>query len=269
MALPTVDGLDLSLDRDGQVLRATVDRGGDNLMSMAMCEALTGVLRDPPAGCHVLHLRAAGPNFCLGRDRGGRDVDVVKAQATTLVACNRALAEGNLVTVAEVAGDAAGFGVSLAALCDVSVVAPSARFWFPEIDAGLAPAVVLAWLPRVVGRAQAFRLTATGTKVDGDEATRLGLVTKVAKDDGSLGQETEAEIDALLAHPLRAHLEIRGFLAETAALDQPSVDRLAVDRLVLASLRLAGEAARAAETAEAAGAGTAAGTAGGAGTGQH
>ncbi|MGH9087198.1 MAG: enoyl-CoA hydratase/isomerase family protein [Acidimicrobiales bacterium] len=249
MALPSVDGLGLSLDRDGRVLRATIDRGDDNLMSMAMCEALTGLLLEPPEGCHVLHLRATGPNFCLGRDRGGRDVDLVNGQATTLVALNRALAEGELVTVAEVAGDAAGFGVSLAALCDASVAAPSARFWFPEIDAGLAPAVVLAWLPRMIGRGQAFHLTATGAKVDGGEAARIGLVTKVAKGDGSLAEETEGEIAALLSHPRRAHLEIRAFLAETAALDQPTVDRLAIDRLVLASLRLAAEAAKAADAA--------------------
>lgn len=239
MALPSVDGLDLSLERDGRVLRATIERGDDNLMSMAMCRALTEVLHDPPPDCHVLHLRAAGPVFCLGRDRGGRDVDVVRDQAVTLVTLNRALSEGRLVTVAEVAGDAAGFGVSLAALCDVSVAAPSARFWFPEIEAGLAPTVVLAWLPGLVGRTKAFQLTATGAKVDGAEAARLGLVSKVAEGAGTLAPETEAEIDALLAHPRRAHLEIRAFLAETAGADQPTVDRLAIDRLVLASLRLA------------------------------
>lgn len=239
--LPSVDGLDIV--REDDVLRVTIDRGGDNLMSMAMCEALTGLLTHPPDGCHVLHLRASGPAFCLGRDRGGADVDLLRDQATTLVALNRALGEGRVVTVAEVAGDAAGFGVGLAALCDVSVAAPSARFWFPEIEAALAPTVVLAWLPRAVGRAHAFRLTATGSKVDGTEAARLGLVTKVAAGDQTLTGEVDAEIDALLAHSLRAQLEIRAFLAETTGVDADTIDRMAVDRLVLASLRLAAASA--------------------------
>lgn len=242
MALPTVDGLELTLDHGGRVLRATIDRGDDNLMSMAMCETLTSLLRRPPEGCEILHLRASGPSFCLGRDRGGTDIDVLRHQAATLVGLNRALADGQLVTVAEVAGDAAGFGVSLAALSDVSVAAPEARFWFPEIEAGLAPAVVLAWLPGLVGRQQAFRLTATGEKVDGAEAAMLGLVTRVAGSVVSLAEEVASEVEALLAHPHRAHLEIRAFLAETAALDQASVDRLAIERLVLGSLRLAGRA---------------------------
>ncbi len=242
MTLPAVEGLALSFERGGRVLRATIDRGEDNLMSMAMCEALTGVLLAPPDGCHVLHLRAEGPNFCLGRDRGGRGVDVLRAQATTLVALNRALTQGQLVTVAEVAGGAAGFGVGLAALCDVSVAAPSARFWFPEIEAGLAPTVVLAWLPRMVGRAQAFRLTATGDEVGAAQAERIGLVTSVAEDDGVLSERVREKIDSLLRHSLRPQLEIRAFLAAAAAADQPTVDRLAVDRLVLGSLRLAADA---------------------------
>jgi len=236
--LPFVDGLRIT--QDDRVLRVTIERGDDNLVSMAMCEALIALLNDPPQGCHVMHLRAAGPCFCLGRDRGGANVDVLRYQAETLVALNRALVEGHLVTVTEVAGDAAGFGVSLAALSDISVAASSARFWFPEVDAGLSPAVVLAWLPRLVGRSQAFRLTATATQVDGEEAARLGLVTRVVSGD-ELGAEVQAEIDSLLARPLRAHLEIRAFLVETAGVDLATVDRMAVDRLVLGSLRLASE----------------------------
>ncbi len=234
--LPSVDGLRIT--QDDQVLRVTIDRGDDNLVSMAMCETLTGLLLHPPEGCHVVHLRAEGAPFCLGRDRGGDDVVVLCHQAETLVALNRALAEGQLVTVTEVAGDAAGFGVGLAALSDVSVSASSARFWFPEVDAGLAPTVVLAWLPRVVGRSQAFRLTATGVPVDGEEAARLGLVTRVADDD-ALGVAVQAEIDALLARPWRTHLEIRAFLTESTGVDPAIVDRMAVDRLVLGSLQLA------------------------------
>jgi len=61
-----------------------------------------------------------------------------------------------LVTVTEVRGDAAGFGVGVLAACDVAVAEAGARFFFPEVGIGLAPAVVLAWLPRVVGEREAF-----------------------------------------------------------------------------------------------------------------
>src|SRR3712207_6933355 len=48
------------------------------------------------------------------------------------------------------------------AACDVSVAVASARIFFPEVSIGLAPALVLAWLPRVIGAREAFWLTATG-----------------------------------------------------------------------------------------------------------
>lgn len=231
-----VDGLHLEVD--GGVVVATIDRGEANLVSMEMCGALTDLLFDPPAGTRVLHLRAAPPVFCLGRDRGATDEDGLRVEAETLVALNRALREGRLLTVAEVGGDAAGYGVGLAALCDLSFTAPSARFWFPEVDAGLAPTVVLAWLPSLVSRTHAFRLTATGARVDGREAARLGLVTAVAERDEDLSALVTAEIGRLLSRSEYAQSEIRSFLRDSAGADAETVDRLAVDRLVANSLFL-------------------------------
>lgn len=235
MGLPSVEGLRLTM-RDWVVV-ATLDRGPDQLMSMQMCRALTELLRNPPVDARLLHLRSSGPAFCLGRDRGGADIDPLREEAETLVALNRALAEGELVTVSEVCGDAAGYGVGLAALTDISVASPGSRFWFPEIEAGLAPTVVLAWLPRLVGRSAAFRLTATGRAVSAGEAVGLGLISVVADSAESLADTVEAEISALLRHSGRAQREIRSFLSDTAAADR-AVEQLAVDRLVLAGLRL-------------------------------
>ncbi len=228
----------LSLEVDGPVVVATIERGDANLVSMEMCHALTDLLFDPPAGTRLLHLRAAPPVFCLGRDRGALDEDGLRVEAETLVALNRALREARLLTVAEVAGDAAGYGVGLAALCDLSFAAPSARFWFPEVESGLAPTVVLTWLPTLVSRTQAFRLTATGTRIDGREAARLGLVTGVADSDEDLPGLVTAETGALLRQSEHAQSEIRSFLRESEGADGATVDRLAVDRLVTNSLVL-------------------------------
>ncbi len=228
----------LQLDVEGPVVVATIDRGEENLVSMEICTVLADLLFDPPPGARVLHLRAAPPVFCLGRERGAGDEVGMKEEAETLVALNRALREGGLVTVAEVAGDAAGYGVGLAALCDLSFAAPSARFWFPEVEAGLAPTVVLAWLPSLVQRSHAFRLTASGRRIDGREAAGLGLVTAAAAHDDELPALVQSEIAALLRHPARAQSEIRAFLRDSASADADTVDRLAVDRLVANSIFL-------------------------------
>jgi len=236
MSLPVVDGFDLL--QDGPVIRVTIRRPPDNLMSMAMCRTLSDLLCSPPADARVMHLRAQGPGFCLGRDRGSAGENGLRQEAETLVRLNRALRAGQLITVAEVARDAAGYGVGLAALSDLSFVAPSARFWFPEVEAGLAPTVVLSWLPSLVGRSQAFRLAASGARIDGRQAAKLGLVTDVADSVDDLPRMVTAEIDSLLRQDVLPQQEIRAFLQEAATADSVTVDRLSVDRLVTNSLRL-------------------------------
>jgi methylglutaconyl-CoA hydratase len=201
-----------------------------------MCERLAGLVLDPPAGTRVLRLAARGPSFCLGRERRAAETRALRTEVGALVALNRALRRSPLVTVAEVHGDAAGFGVGLAALCRVSIAARSARFWFPEVEIGLAPVVVLAWLPRMVGPKRAFDLTATARRVTADEALGLGLLTAVASSDDALEATVDDYVATLLRLPATAHAEIAAFLEVSADLTQDQADELAAEKLILASL---------------------------------
>jgi methylglutaconyl-CoA hydratase len=223
---------------DGAVLHVTLERPPGNLISMELCRAIMDLLYAPPPGVRVMHLRARGASFCLGRDRRAKDAEGLRAEAEALVGLNEALSSGELVTVSEVAGDAAGYGVGLAALCDLCFAAPSARFWFPEVEAGLAPTVVLSWLPSLVGRSHAFRLAASGTQVDGRQAADLGLVTAVAAHIDDLPLLVESEIGALLRHDAAPQREIRAFLRDTVDAGSSTLERMSVERLVSASLRL-------------------------------
>ena len=229
------DGLRVELE--GPVVRVTLDRDDENLVSMAMCRCLTSLLLDPPEDARVLHLRSSRKAFCLGRDRGGAGVDELRAEASVLVELNQALSGAELFTVAEVSGAAAGFGAGLAALCDVSVASGSARFWFPEVEIGLAPTVVLAWLPQLVGRREAIRLTATAARVDGWEAAKLGLVTKAVAGADAVAQAAREEIDALLRHDPDAQREIKAFVRDTEGVARSVAEHLGVDRLALGALR--------------------------------
>ncbi|MPZ73923.1 MAG: enoyl-CoA hydratase/isomerase family protein [Nitriliruptorales bacterium] len=219
------------------VVEVVVDHGDANLLTIHSIEELTRLLVDPPTGTHVVHIRAEGPNFCLGRERGAGDVDGLRRESEALVALNRALSDGPLVTVAEVNGAAAGFGAGLAALCDLSFAAPGASFWFPEINIDLAPAVVLAWLPRRIGRTQAFRLAATGAAIDAATAVSLGLITDVAPSDDALPKLVADEIATLRTRNPRVHREIKSFLQSTGDMSEAQAYRFALDRLVIGSLR--------------------------------
>ena len=229
-----VEGLEFRSD-DG-VVEVVLAHGEDNLLSAKMCEALTERLRSPAPDEHVLRLRAEGTAFCLGRERVATTPADLRAEVSRLVALNQALGASRLVTVAQVHADAAGFGVGLAALCDVTVAAPSAGFRFPEVDIDLAPVVVLAWLPRLVGRKHAFRMTATGARIDAAQAAAIGLVTAVAPADERLAATVDGEIAGLRRRSPRVHAEIKDYLRATADLAEPHAYDLALDRLVLGSM---------------------------------
>ena len=231
-----LDGLQVSGPIDG-VVTVRLDRPPGNLLTMSVVRALADLLDAPPEGAHVLRLTTAGDAFCLGRERAGSSPGALREESLALVGLHRALRRTRLVTVAEVDGDAAGFGVGLLAFCDVSVALASARLSFPEVGIGLAPAVVLAWLPKVVGEREAFWLTATGEEITADRALALGLVSAVTPSVDELRVEVDRRIDVLRRRSPRVHAEIRSQLAAGRGLSEEQALELSVDRLVVAAQR--------------------------------
>jgi methylglutaconyl-CoA hydratase len=231
-------GLSISPVTDGVVV-AELDRGPDNLWTLADLRELTALLTDPPEGAHVLRVRSVGEAFCLGRERGGTSTapGAVRGEAETLVAVTRAFRRTPLVTVAEVQGDAAGFGVGVLAACDVAVAVSDARFYFPEVAIGLAPALVLAWLPRRIGERQAFWLTATGEKITAARAAELGLLNAVVGSAEDLRKDVDERVSLLRAGNPRVHAEIRDMLRAFGAVGDDQALDMSIDRLVVGSLR--------------------------------
>ena len=67
--------------------------------------------------------------------------------------------------------------------CDVILAGQSATFGYPEIDAGVIPAIHFTHLPRIVGRHRAFELLFSGRSFGAEEGYRLGLVSRVVPDE--------------------------------------------------------------------------------------
>jgi methylglutaconyl-CoA hydratase len=235
--------LDVTSPADG-VLEVVINRPPDNLLTVELCAELTGLLLAPPEGAHVLRLRTAGEVFCLGRERAGSTPGDLRSETQTLVRLHRALRTTPLVTIAEVHGDAAGFGVGLLAACDVAVAVSGASLWFPEVGIDLAPALVLAWLPRIVGERQAFWLTATGERISATRAQELGLLTEVVDSAEALAKDVQTRVDTLRSRNPRIHAEIKDMLRACRALDENQALELSVDRLVVGALRRGESAAR-------------------------
>lgn len=226
---------ELVVATDGPMLTVRIARPPGNLFTSTMCGELAALLAAPPPSAQVIVLRGSPEAFCLGRERPGADVVQLREEVVALVGLNRALVGCPVVTVAEVLGDAAGYGVGLASLCDVAVASSTARFSFPEVMIGLAPSLVLAWLVGAVGRRAALWLTATGVSIDGVEAARLGLVNE-AVPPGELEARTAAVLGSLTARSARVQREVKGLIALFDGLGEEASTALATDRLVLASL---------------------------------
>ncbi|MBI4464808.1 MAG: enoyl-CoA hydratase/isomerase family protein, partial [Acidobacteria bacterium] len=95
--------------------------------------------------------------------------------------------------VAVVNGPAIGGGCELAALADLIVATPKARFSQPEIKLGVFPPLAAIILPHVIGHKRALEMILTGDPLGAEEALRLGLVNRVVPE-AQLEQEVEKVI---------------------------------------------------------------------------
>jgi methylglutaconyl-CoA hydratase len=160
----------------------------------------------------------------------------LRGEAARIVRLNETLVTSPLTVIAEVHGDAAGFGAGLVAATDIAVAAEDARFWFPEILGGLAPSIVISWLAKTIPHKVAFDLVTTGDRIDAREAQRLGLVTAVVP-----APELEAAVDERLkrlsAMSEGAIKEIKQFFVRIRGLDPAASATASVEALALSAVR--------------------------------
>jgi len=144
----------------------------DGMLAELRCEFL-----EPRA--RVLRIRAHGKVFCTGRERAARDEASVRAEVTRLIEFKRLVRTSSLISVAEVQGDAFGFGMGLAVITDFPLVAETASLGFPEMTHGLAPAAIMAYLGEYALPRFAFPLVLFGQPFTPQVALEIGLISMV------------------------------------------------------------------------------------------
>ena len=86
-------------------------------------------------------------------------------------------------SIAAVNGHAMGVGGGLALACDIRFAGEKAQFSEAFVQRGLIPGDGSCWqLPRLIGYSNALMLQYTGDRINGEEAYRLGLASKVYPD---------------------------------------------------------------------------------------
>jgi len=162
----------------------------------AMLAELRAEAKRPRA--RVLHLRARGNVFCTGRERAGRNADGIRRESRRLIEVKRRLRMLPLISVAEVQGDAFGFGFGLAIVCDFVLVAETAALGFPEMRSGLAPSAIMAYLGEYTLPRFAFPLVLFGDAITPAYAQQIGLISHVCAAD-----RLKSDADALVERVLR------------------------------------------------------------------
>lgn len=193
----------LHVEQTGPILRLRLDREAkrnalDDAVVAGLIAAVEAAGNDESV--RTVLLTGTGEHFCSGfdivsRNAGGGNRPRVGSisrrlpgQAHRLVPV---LLESQTPVVCAVRGWAAGIGLTLALVADVTVASETGRFWAPYGTRGFTPDGGVSWLlPRRVGEVRARRMLLLGERVDAATAADWGLVDRCVPDDAL---EAEAE----------------------------------------------------------------------------
>ncbi len=157
------------------------------------------------AGVRAVVLHGEGPSFCSGIDVSSgfsSENGVADPREALLEAVpNRYQRVAHdwvtlsVPVIAAIHGNCLGGGLQIALGADIRIATPDARLSVMEVRWGLVPDMsITQTLPRLVGIDVAKELTFTGRVFDGEEALRLGVVTRLSSDPMAAARELAVEI---------------------------------------------------------------------------
>ena len=214
-------------NRDGVLVLTMHDPPTRNALGPEMSAEIRAELdrfEDDPA-CRVLLITGTAPSFCSGANVRGfrRRIEEQETAAAEPAPLPWGRMEARLAnrddrveyaggaplvplrihnlqkpSIAAVNGHAMGVGMGVALACDIRYAAANAVFSEAFSRMGLIPGDGSCWqLPRLIGMSNTLLLQYTGDRIDGAEAHRLGIVSKVTPEDSLM--ELAMELASRLA----------------------------------------------------------------------
>ncbi|MDT7568673.1 MAG: hypothetical protein QOI50_3619 [Pseudonocardiales bacterium] len=163
-----------------------------NAFTLDMIDTWARALRDARTDpdVRVVVLTGAGDAFCSGVDLDRRQdatpATPLERKENLTERIHRipfALEDLDKPVIAAINGVAVGAGMDMALMCDMRIMARSARLSEGYVRVGLVPGDGgCYYLPRLVGTAKALELLLTGDFIDAEEAGRLGIANHVVDD---------------------------------------------------------------------------------------
>jgi cyclohexa-1,5-dienecarbonyl-CoA hydratase len=170
---------------EGEVAYLTLDRPEHNLLNERMlAELATGISSlGERSEIKLIVLDSAAKAFCGGIELGEYTQRRVFQLLDAFHSAFSAMLDTSKPVLVIVNGPAFGGGAELAALGDLVIATPKARFAQPEIKLGVFPPLAAAVLPYIVGPKLALELVLTGETMTAERARDLGLVNWVVSQD--------------------------------------------------------------------------------------
>ena len=193
--------------RKGPVLEITLNRPEiGNAASDAMAVELARLLLGAAESSEIVVLRGAGNDFCVGRETMGKRAPGAPPEAFELrrrndvvFNCYGAFRRCEIPVIGVVKGRAFGFGCAIAAVCDITLAADSAKFQVPEMAHNIMPTMVMsALVDRVPRKALTYLVWSTAV-IDAARAREAGIVSDIHP-----AATLDAAVDALCAQIMRA-----------------------------------------------------------------
>jgi len=208
----------ISLNIEGAQANLTLTRSDKfNAMNVDMIQELIAVLEwtaERSAGrqdalhdangtpyLRTLVLRGEGKHFCSGadinmmRDAGANTPEENRADSERLDRLFNGLWAHPCFTVGAVQGVALGGGAGLVSCCDYVVATQNVRIALSEGKLGILPAVIGPYVYRRLGSATFRRLAMQASRVQGEEALRVGFIEALVADQEGL----EAAVSSIVA----------------------------------------------------------------------
>ena len=193
--------------RKGPVLEITLNRPEiGNAASDGMAVELTKLLLGAGESSEIVVLRGAGDDFCVGRETMGKrppgqqpDALELRRRNDVVFNCYGAFRRCEIPVIGVVRGRAFGFGCAIAAVCDITLAADSAKFQVPEMAHNIMPTMVMsALVDRVPRKAMTYLVWSTAV-VSPARAREAGIVSEIFP-----AAELDSAVDALCEQIMKA-----------------------------------------------------------------
>jgi enoyl-CoA hydratase len=193
--------------RKGPVLEITLNRPEiGNAASDGMAVELAKLLLGAGESAEIVVLRGAGDDFCVGRETMGKrppgaqpDALELRRRNDVVFNCYGAFRRCEIPVIGVVKGRAFGFGCAIAAVCDITLAADTAKFQVPEMAHNIMPTMVMsALVDRVPRKALTYLVWSTAI-VTPARAREAGIVSEVFP-----AAELDSAVEALCEQIMRA-----------------------------------------------------------------